>query len=116
MFRLRAFTSLTYVISNLLIILLILSCSNKPGEKTENIIASRNYLEIFYERNRDKPEMVCPIDYYKGKIMENQKILSEPRRINTIEKIDDIIPGILCFLVGYDDLNVGRGEGFDIIG
>ena len=99
----------------LLIIISLISCSKNVTERTENKIVNSSYLDIFLERNQEKPEMIYPIEYYKNAILDFQKIVAERRRINTIEKIDNIIPGLLCFLVGYDDFNVGRGEGFDII-
>ena len=67
------------------------------------------------QMNQDKPEMIYPIEYYENQIIEFQQILQERRRINSIERIDNIIPGFLCFLVGYDDFNVGRGDDFDIV-
>ena len=91
----------------LLFFCLFSSCNNKT--------ASKNYADIFEELNQDKPEMIYPVEYYKDQIIEFQQILQERRRINSIERIDNIIPGFLSFLVGYDDFNVGRGDDFDIV-
>ena len=99
----------------LLLLCILSSCNSKNIEKMDHKIEPKSYVETFVELNQNKPEMIYPIEYYKNKILDFQKIVAERRRINTIEKIDDIIPGLLCFLVGYDDFNVGRGEGFDIL-
>ena len=99
----------------LLFFYLLSSCDNKDIKKINHEIVSKNYVDIFDELNKDKPEMIYPMDYYENKIMDFQKIVAQRCRINTIVKIDNIIPGLLCFLVGYDDFNVGRGEGFDIL-
>ena len=63
----------------------------------------------------EKPEMANPMEYYQNQIMAFQHIIPERRRIQAIEPIADIIPGALCFIVGWDDFNAGRGEGFDIL-
>ena len=106
----------TKTIVNIIILLCIFSsCNKKNTENTEHEIVFQNYADIFKERNQGTPEMVYPIEYYQSKIIEFQKIIPERRRINVIKKIDNIIPGLLCFLVGWDDFDVGRGEGFDII-
>jgi hypothetical protein len=104
-----------YKIAFLLIIFSLISCNKKIIIQTENEIVNNNYVDIFTERNQDKTEMIYPIEYYKNAILDFQKILAERRRIHIIEKIDDIIPGLLCFLVGYNDFNVGRGEDYDIM-
>ena len=91
------------------------SCNNRNVEKNSPEVNAINYKENFPERNENRPEMVYPIDYYQNKIIEFQKIIPERRRINVIHEIDNIIPGLLCFIVGWDDFNAGRGEGFDII-
>ena len=89
------------------------SCNKSNTPNTQYEIMENKYSD---EIINDKPvEMALSIDYYKSKIIEFQSIIPERRRINMIEKIDYIIPGSLCFLVGWDDFNTGRGEGFDII-
>ena len=93
-------------------IAIILSCNIK----SENSLDQNNIAQDYsVEFNKNTPEMIYSIEYYKNEIIEFQKIIPERRRINYIEKIDNIIPGSLCFLVGWDDFNAGRGEGFDII-
>ena len=104
------------VFTGIILLLCILpSCNRKNADYIGNETVLSDYADIFIQKNQDKPEMIYPIDYYKNAILDFQKIVAERRRINTIVKVDDIIPGLLCFLVGYDDFNVGRGESFDIM-
>ena len=91
------------------------SCNHKNAESMDHIIVSKNYADIFTEKNQDIPEMIYPMEYYKNKIIEFQKIFPEDCRINSMERVDNIVPGLMCFLVGFDDYNIGRGEGYDII-
>ena len=91
------------------------SCNNRNIDKNSLEIIGMNYMEIFHEKNENGPEMIFPIEYYQDKIIEFQKMIPVRCRINVIHKIDNIIPGLLCFVVGWDDFNAGRGEGFDII-
>ena len=88
------------------------SCGNKT-EKNNLKINEMDYSKIFPERNENEP--IYPLEYYKEEIRKFQKILPELRQINTITKIDNIIPGLLCFLVGWNDFNAGRGDDYDII-
>ena len=99
----------------IIFIIIISSCKKAAIEKEIHIKSEASYLELFHYINRNKPEQIHPMEYYKEKIIEFQRIIPERRRINVIHKVDNIIPGLLCFLVGFDDFNAGRGEGFDII-
>ena len=91
------------------------SCNNKTTDKDIQTKSEMKYSEIFHLMHENKPEQIYPIDYYKNKIIEFQKILPETRSMNFITVIENIIPGSLCFLVGWNDFNVGRGADFDII-
>jgi len=91
------------------------SCNSKITDKDAQIKSEIHYPELFQTMHENKPELIYPIDYYKNKIIEFQKILPERRSMNFITVIENIIPGSLCFLVGWNDFNVGRGADFDII-
>ena len=62
-----------------------------------------NYLQTFIEMDKDKPNMIYSIEYYKHKIIENKQIFDDRQEISTILEIKNIIPGLLCFLVCWDD-------------
>lgn len=57
-------------------------------------------LNGFYE---SQPEMVFDINYYKKKIIEYRNFFDERQEISTIVKIDSIVPGLLSFLVCWND-------------
>jgi hypothetical protein len=57
-------------------------------------------LNYFYE---DQPEMIFDISYYKSKIIEYRNFFDERQEISTIIKIDNIIPGLLSFIVCWND-------------
>ena len=104
----------------LVFLCLVSSCAIKTAEtKTTETqtaeslgrnTAGKNYVDVFTERNINKPEMIYPIEYYKNKIIEYQKLFPEPQKITVITKINDIVPGLLCLLVGWDDYFSGRGN------
>ena len=98
----------------LFILFTIVSC-NRNIDKNNHELVETNYLAIFNERNIDSPEISYPIEHYEKQIIEFQRLIPERRRINTIHNVNNVIPGFLCFIVGFDDFNAGRGEGFDII-
>jgi hypothetical protein len=51
----------------------------------------------------NQPEMVYGIDYYKTEIIKYRNFFDERQKMVAIEKIDNIIPDLLCFLVCWDD-------------
>jgi hypothetical protein len=51
----------------------------------------------------NQPEMVYGIEYYKTEIIKYRNFFDERQEIVAIEKIDNIIPDLLCFLVCWDD-------------
>ena len=57
-------------------------------------------LNGFYE---PQSEMVFGIDYYKNKIIKYRNFFDERQEISAIVKIDSIIPGLLSFLVCWND-------------
>ena len=104
------------LISIIAIFLIAVSaCNNKTADKEIQIKSDMKYADIFHKMHESKPEMIYSIEYYKNKIIAFQKMIPESRNINIITNIDDIIPGSLCFLVGWNDFNIGRGTDFDII-
>ena len=54
----------------------------------------------FYE---PQPEMVFDSNYYKNKIIEYRDFFDERQEISAIVKIDSIVPGLLSFLVCWND-------------
>ena len=103
------------IILTLLFLCIICSCNNKNADGIGPESIAIDAVKIFREKNKNSPEMIFPMEYYQEKIIEFQKIIPIRCKINVIHKIDSIIPGLLCFVVGWDDFNAGRGEGFDII-
>jgi hypothetical protein len=79
----------------------LISCNNKTIERIEPESVPKSYIEIFNERNVDRPDMAYPIEYYKNKIIENQQIFKHESEMNEIMEIPDIIPGHLSFLAGW---------------
>jgi hypothetical protein len=57
-------------------------------------------LNDFYE---DQPEMMFDISYYKNKIIRYRNFFDERQEISSIIQIDNIIPGLLSFLVCWND-------------
>ena len=98
----------------ILVLCIITSCNNKNLDINKTII-EQNYTDDFFQLNQDKPEKIFSNEYYENKIIKFQKIIPENRKINIIVEIDNIIPGFLNFLVGWNDFNVGRGDDYDII-
>jgi hypothetical protein len=88
----------------------ILSSCNNKHEKNGQDIVEIDYLQIFTDKNANKPEMIYPIEYYQNEIIENQKLFPQDIEINVIKEVKNIIPGQLCFLVGWRDMNIGRGN------
>ena len=71
----------------------------------ENEDIANNHVEAFFEMNKEPPEMIHPIEYYKSKVIEYRKFFDDRQEISAIIKIDNIIPDFLCFLVcWYDNL------------
>ena len=106
-------------VNNIIIIPVLLfalsACHSGTAENNNPGKAELNYSEMFFKKHENKPEPIYPIEYYENEIIKFQKILPESRNINIIKNIENIIPGSLCFLVGWNDFNVGRGDDFDII-
>ena len=98
-----------------LFICLFTSCNNNKLDINEKTIIEQKHIDSFTELNQNKPEKIFPDEYYINQIIEFQRILPEKRKINTIMEIKDIIPGVLSFLVGWNDFNAGRGDDYDII-
>jgi hypothetical protein len=99
-----------YRVTVLIFICIFSSCNNKNNEKYNSEVINNNYLEIFVEINKNKPEMIFPIEYYKNQIIDFQRIFPERNEnINTIIEINNIIPGLLSFFVWWHDSNIGRG-------
>ena len=103
------------VMKILLLICVFASCNNKNFETNSEKIIEKTYVDNFLELNENKPEKIFSNEYYINRIIEFQRILPENRKINTITEINNIIPGFMSFLVGWNDFNVGRGEDYDII-
>ena len=103
------------LIKILFLICIFTSCNSKESETNSEKIFDRTYSDSFFELNQNKPEKIFPKEYYENKIIEFQRIFPENRKINTIMEINDIVPGFICFLVGWNDFNVGRGDDYDII-
>ena len=97
------------------LICIFTSCNSKKFDTNNEEIIEKTYADVFFELNQNKPAKIFPDEYYANKIIEFQRILPENRKINTIMEINDIIPGFMCFLVGWNDFNVGRGDDYDII-
>jgi hypothetical protein len=57
-----------------------------------------NFSQVF-----NQPEMIYGIEYYKTEIIKYRDFFDERQEIAAIEKIDSIIPDLLCFLVCWDD-------------
>jgi hypothetical protein len=51
----------------------------------------------------NQPEMIYDIEYYKTEIIKYRNFFYERQKIGAIEKIDNVIPDLLCFLVCWDD-------------
>ena len=102
-------------IKTIFIICIFTSCNSKNFDTDSEKIIEKTYVDSFLELNRNKPEKIHPNEYYLNKIIESQRILPENRKVNSIMEINDIIPGFMCFLVGWNDFNVGRGDDYDII-
>jgi hypothetical protein len=58
------------------------------------------YLNNFYE---EEPEMLFDIDYYKNKIIEYRNFFDERQEVSTIMEVRNVIPGLLSFLVCWND-------------
>ena len=95
-------------------VFIFITCNNSTG-KTGEESKEKNYVDHFIEFNKDKPERIFSNEYYESRIIEFQRILPENRKINTMIEINNIIPGFISFLVGWNDSNVGRGDDYDII-
>jgi hypothetical protein len=62
---------------------------------------SRNInLNHFYE---DQPEMIYDISYYESKIVKYRNFFDERQEVSSIIEINNIIPGLLSFLVCWND-------------
>jgi len=89
------------------------SCNNKNiGKETnkENTI-DNNFVESFFQKNKNKVEMISPIEYYKNEIINYQDNyygfgdismkITQYMNISLIEKVDDFVPNLLTFLVSW---------------
>jgi hypothetical protein len=95
------------------LIITFLSCGNRNAGKNvnqENIVGN-NYFYEFSRKNINKVEMIHPIEYYKNKITKYEdnyygfKALSmevtQLMNISSIKKVDNLVPGLLTFLVSW---------------
>jgi len=87
----------------LLIILIVSSCTNGKNEQDIMTAPQNDNIKSFIEKNNNHPEMIYPIEYYKNKIIEYRDFFDERQIISVIIQIKDIFPGLLCFLVCWDD-------------
>jgi hypothetical protein len=96
-----------------LLIIFLLSCSNKNNGvniSPENIIEN-NYVYTFSQQNIHKVEMIHPLEYYKNEIIKYEDNyygftdvsmeITDLMNISSIKKIDNVIPGLLTFLVSW---------------
>jgi hypothetical protein len=96
-----------------LLIIVLLSCSNKNNGVTinpENIIEN-NYFHTFSQQNIHKVEMIHPLEYYKNEITKYEDNyygfndismeITDLMNISSIVKIDNVIPCLLTFLVSW---------------
>ena len=91
----------------------LFSCNNKNVGKVinnENPMES-NYVQLFFQKNNNKVEMLYPIEYYKNEItkyqdnyygfMDISMEITQYMNISSIEKVNDFIPNLLTFLVSW---------------
>jgi hypothetical protein len=73
----------------------------EPTPITIPMCFSKNInLNNFYE---DQPEMIYDISYYKNKIIEYRDFFDERQEVSSIIEINNVIPGLLSFLVCWND-------------
>jgi len=95
----------------LLILLLAVSlssCKKNTGKITNN---ENNYVQMFFQQNNNKVEMIHPIEYYQNEIINYQDNyygfkdismeITQYMNISSIIKVDDFIPNSLVFLVSW---------------
>ncbi|GHV82690.1 hypothetical protein AGMMS50212_00300 [Spirochaetia bacterium] len=85
----------------LIFILLVCSCKNK--KIIEKNTVQNNYVQSFIEMNKNKPKMVYSIEYYKNKIIQFRNMFDERQYISNIVEVEDFFPGLLSFLVSWND-------------
>ncbi|GHV66603.1 hypothetical protein AGMMS49928_01690 [Spirochaetia bacterium] len=85
----------------LICILLVCSCNNK--KTIEENTVQNSYVQSFIEINKNKTEMVYPIEYYKNKIIQFRDMFDERQYISNIVEVKDFFPGLLSFLVSWND-------------
>jgi hypothetical protein len=101
------------VIKLSLVIIVLVSCSNKNNGTNinqENIVEN-NYFRTFSQQNIHKVEMIYPLEYYKNEIIKYEDNyygfadismeITDLMNISSIKKIDKVIPGLLTFLVSW---------------
>jgi hypothetical protein len=64
---------------------------------------SKNLDHNNFSQYFNQPEMIYDIEYYKTEIIKYRNFFDERQKMAAIEKIDNIIPDLLCFLVCWDD-------------
>ena len=93
----------------LMFLFILISCKNKV---IENVAEDNDFQLLFLESN-NKAEMIYPIEYYKEKISINyanyhkgtiEDLNKNLLNISAINKIDNIIPNLLTFLVKWSDI------------
>jgi hypothetical protein len=101
------FKSIIFII----ILQLLYSCNNSKNntlnnfqESEENSISDANYIkDLFDELNKNKPDEILPIDYYRNVIMGHKmaEIGNRNFELTGILEINSLIPGLLCFMVNW---------------
>ena len=102
----REKTTLVNITKIIILFLVLSSCKNKNIEHINDETTQPDqidYLQTFIEMNKDKPEMIYSIEYYKNMIIEKKQNFDDRQEISAILEIKNIIPGLLCFLVCWDD-------------
>jgi len=101
------------VILILTLTILFFSCNSKNINKVTNNenTVDNNFVKLFFRKNKNKVEMIHPIEYYKNEIITYQDNyygfedismkITQYMNISSIEKIDDFIPNLLAFLVSW---------------
>jgi hypothetical protein len=105
--------NLIKIIRLLSLIIILLSCSNRNNGANinpENIVEN-NYFHTFSQQNIHKVDMTHPLEYYKNEIIKYEDNyygfddismeITDLMNISSIIQIDNVIPGLLTFLVSW---------------
>jgi hypothetical protein len=95
------------------LVISFLSCSSRNDDKNVNRenTTENNYFYEFNRQNINKVEMIHPVEYYKSKIIKYEDNyygftdlsieITQLMNIASIEKADNLVPGLLTFLVSW---------------